>query len=230
MMRISDMLHVHKVDLKASVGSLNDRWVNQFVDSFFKEEVAIRKTMDKYASDLKNQKLKQKGVIEIVNSSTQTGSPPQGTIPKPKLCADGTFVIPSTLPPIQILKFLKQEQNCAKAAKRIDAFAVAESHLEHIGHMCQLRIGIDKQWRKSGDKDIGVKLKQAVNTLRFSKDALTQFSRRGGRTNFTILICDEERYSTVTSMMSSIAMSKSGVIPIHWGIKATDLSKSLLSA
>lgn len=230
--RVSDMLHYNTMELYCGPGSMNDQWVNKFLLPFLKEEVAVRKTVEKYGVQLRNNVLKRKGVIECLPppppvaaksndknkqqaEGKSTPNSQQQQQPLFRLCADGTVQIMNTetATSIGLLKFLRDNNSKAEAA--LTKYSTLTSHLEHISHAAGVRIAISQEWRHSDDSDMGRKLQECIESLRESRESLAAFARGGGKAIVLVIVNDRT------------PETGPGILPIHWSFKPADLKNTL---
>ena len=147
--RVADMLHYHSVVMQAA-GDQGRAWQDAFLTLMLKEEAAIRKTVMRYAGQLKLDDLKKRGKLHVCKHLWRQGflrrAGPSDEEIAFRITADGrTHINASLVKPVPLLKFLRD--NNVSQAKKLLAFDKAMAGLEGLSRQACVEMAIDPEWR-----------------------------------------------------------------------------------
>jgi hypothetical protein len=216
--RVSDALHVHEVALKHIIGT-DPAWCEELVLKLIKDEIPIRKTVEKYK--LTSPVVKAAGYLCFEsNLVSQSGSGQEIGF---RLEPTGSLTLSATLNTAQILRTLK---DCHPTmTSRLQVRQQIKSEMEYLSCRLRAHVTIDPDWeRESCEQGLSTNecllqctsmLKGALNDLQVT---LNSYLRRSGLQTWTLVISDRFE-ATVT-----------GVFLIPWNVDRTALTALLLGA
>jgi hypothetical protein len=216
--RVCDILHYHSLFLDTSTAT-GRQWQDDFLNAFLKEEGAIRKTMERYKSQLKIADLKNRGKLRVCprlwkEGFTESAGKHDVEVPC-RLTSDGRIHVSAAMAkPVPLLKILRD--NNQAQAKKLVAFDSAMASLEGFSRLACVEVTIDPEWRDKC-KDVAKCVEHFVATAKPIAKVIAarlQSQRKG------LLLIVSDRYH----------VTPSGKALVPWDVDVGTLQTAMIAA